>query len=275
MPASHPDEGVDRIMRDTATIGFIKIFGTIIIVVTIAGVGFFFNLLWPKNDPRKKWIGLAAAISLILLALMNPLFRTVVFLDANFASRYRNASGRFSVDLPWTWDINTADVRRNSDFMGIPERAETHFRAGFRIISRGFEGDDPPRTVGYANMRVDRLGGPIPSSSPEALIADLSARLTERKELVGKTSDILGKYGVAALPDVVGDVLSAVENVRGRIWAKTTRTVDAFNDRERTFVYYQIVNPANGALYIVTFSTDHPRQYLPIFRKVIRSFYFM
>jgi hypothetical protein len=159
--------------------------------------------------------------------------------------------------------------------MGIPESAETHLSAEFRMISRGFEGDEPARTVAYANMRVDSVRGSAPSSSPEELIADLSARLTERKELVSRTSDILGNYAVAALPDVVGDVLSAAENVGGRIWAKTTRTVDAFDGREKTFIYYQIVNPANGTLYIVTFSTDHARQYLPIFRNVIRSFDFM
>jgi hypothetical protein len=262
-------------MGDTATIGYIKIFGTIIILVTIVGFGFFFNLLWPETDPRKKWIEVAAVIFIISLALITPLLRVVFFIDANFASRYRNESGRFSVNVPWTWDIHTADVRRDSDFMGIPESAETHLRAGFRIISRGFEDHGPTRTVGYANMRVDCVGGPVPSSSPKELIADLSARLTKRKELVNRTNDILGQYAVVALPDVVGDVLSEVENVGGIIWAKTTMTVDAFDGRERTFVYYQIVNPANGALYIVTFSTDHARQYLPIFRKVIRSFYFM
>jgi hypothetical protein len=240
------------------------------------GLGFFFNLLWPKNDPRKKWIELAAVIFIILLALINPLSisRIVYFIDANFESIYRNTSGRFSVNVPLTWDINTADVMRDSDFMGIPEGAETHLSAGFRIISRGFEGDELPRRVGYANMRVDSVGGPMPSSSPDELIADLSARLTKGKELVSRTNDILGNYDVA-LPDGVGDVLSAVENIEGRIWAKTTRTIDAFGRRERTFVYSQIVNPANEALYIVTFSTDQARQYLPIFRKVIRSFYFI
>ncbi|MDR2180949.1 MAG: hypothetical protein LBP21_11640 [Synergistaceae bacterium] len=262
-------------MGSTAAVANIEIFGILIVLGMIGGIVLFSNRLWPKVDPLKKWI--VETVVIILILLVNPLslFRIVCLIDGNFASKYRNASGKFSVDVPWTWDINTEDVRRDSDFMGIPESAKTHLRAGFRISSRFFEDYGRARTVGYANMRVDSVGGPVSPSSPEELLADLSARLTERKELVSKTSDMLSKYAVAPLPDVVGDVRSTVENVRGRIWAKTARTVNAFDGRERTFVYYQIVSPANGALYIVTFSTDHGPQYLPIFRKVIRSFNFI
>jgi hypothetical protein len=124
--------------------------------------------------------------------------------------------------------------------------------------------------VSYANMRVDKVNNPS-SASPSELIADLSARLNERKESASMASGLLDY----ALPDMVGDVRSTVESVQGYSWAKTTRNTNILDNRKRTFVYYQTVNPRNGSLYIVTFSTDHSRQYLPIFRKVMRSFHFM
>jgi hypothetical protein len=258
-------------MSSTATVIYIKIFRTVVILGMLLGFGFFSNFFLPKDDIRKKRrIEAGVSIFFALLVLITPVSWVVSFLDANFASRHRSASGGFSVDVPFTWNIVTADAARDLDSAGIPEGAVTHLRAGFRVISRGYRRRGRPHTVSYANMRVDRADAPA-SSSPYELIADLNARLDKRKESVSAVSGLLDY----ALPDMAGGAQSAVENVQGHFWARTARTANIPNNRARTFIYYQTVNPGNGLLYIVTFSTDHPRQYLSIFRKVMRSFDFM
>jgi hypothetical protein len=253
----------------TAAVVNVKIFRTVVIFGMIFGFGLLSKFSRLKDDPKKKGIEAVFFAFLVLLALSEPVSRIVSFLDAHFASKYGDTSGGFSVDLPWTWNIVTAARARDFDSTGIPGDAITHLRAGVRVTARGFHGRSP-RMVSYANMRVDKVNNPS-SASPSELITDLSARLDEKKESISTVGGLLNY----ALPDTVGDVQSTVESVRGYSWAKTTRTTNILDNKKRTFVYYQTVNPRNGSLYIVTFSTDHSRQYLPIFHKVMRSFHFM